>query len=148
MDIMCGIVGYTGSQEAAPILLDGLKKPEYRGYDSAGVAVLHGHQIAVSKVTGRIANLCEKTDDGKNCPGTTGIGHTRWATHGAPTDTNAHPHMSNDGKFAVVHNGITETIFTAAVEIVPLQLLAYYVARENGCDIDKPKNLAKSVTVE
>lgn len=118
MDIMCGIVGYTGSQEAAPILLDGLKKLEYRGYDSAGVAVLHGHQIAVSKVTGRIANLCEKTDDGKNCPGTTGIGHTRWATHGAPTDTNAHPHMSNDGKFAVVHNGIIENYIALREELI------------------------------
>ena len=115
---MCGIVGYTGSQEAAPILLDGLKKLEYRGYDSAGVAVLHGHQIAVSKVTGRIANLCEKTDDGKNCPGTTGIGHTRWATHGAPTDTNAHPHMSNDGKFAVVHNGIIENYIALREELI------------------------------
>ena len=115
---MCGIVGYTGSQEAAPILLDGLKKLEYRGYDSAGVAVLHGHQIAVSKVTGRIANLCEKTDDGKNCPGTTGIGHTRWATHGAPTDTNAHPHMSNDGKLAVVHNGIIENYITLREELI------------------------------
>ena len=115
---MCGIVGYTGSQEAAPILLDGLKKLEYRGYDSAGVAVLHGHQIAVSKVTGRIANLCEKTDDGKNCPGTTGIGHTRWATHGAPTDTNAHPHMSNDGKLAVVHNGIIENYIALREELI------------------------------
>lgn len=118
MDILCGIVGYTGSQEAAPILLDGLKKLEYRGYDSAGVAVLHGHQIAVSKVTGRIANLCEKTDDGKNCPGTTGIGHTRWATHGAPTDTNAHPHMSNDGKLAVVHNGIIENYIALREELI------------------------------
>ena len=115
---MCGIVGYTGSQEAAPILLDGLKKLEYRGYDSAGIAVLHNHQITVSKVTGRIANLCEKTDDGKNCPGTTGIGHTRWATHGAPTDTNAHPHMSNDGKLAVVHNGIIENYITLREELI------------------------------
>ena len=115
---MCGIVGYTGSQEAAPILLDGLKKLEYRGYDSAGIAVLHDHQITVSKVTGRIANLCEKTDDGKNCPGTTGIGHTRWATHGAPTDTNAHPHMSNDGKFAVVHNGIIENYIALREELI------------------------------
>ena len=105
---MCGIVGYTGSQEAAPILLEGLKKLEYRGYDSAGIEVLDDNRISVSKVTGRIANLCEKTADGKNCSGTVGIGHTRWATHGAPTDTNAHPHMSNDGKFAVVHNGIIE----------------------------------------
>ena len=105
---MCGIVGYTGSQNAAPVLLEGLKKLEYRGYDSAGLAVIQGNTIQISKVTGRIANLCEKTQDGRLTPGTTGIGHTRWATHGAPTDTNAHPHASNDGRFAVVHNGIIE----------------------------------------
>ena len=105
---MCGIVGYTGSQNAAPVLLEGLKKLEYRGYDSAGLAVIQGNTIQIRKVTGRIANLCEKTQDGRLTPGTTGIGHTRWATHGAPTDTNAHPHASNDGRFAVVHNGIIE----------------------------------------
>ena len=115
---MCGIVGYTGSQEAAPILLEGLKKLEYRGYDSAGIAVLNDNLIAVSKVTGRIANLCERTADGKNCPGTVGIGHTRWATHGAPTDINAHPHMSNDGKFAVVHNGIIENYIALREELI------------------------------
>ena len=115
---MCGIVGYTGSQEAAPILLEGLKKLDYRGYDSAGIAVLNDNLIAVSKVTGRIANLCERTADGKNCPGTVGIGHTRWATHGAPTDTNAHPHMSNDGKFAVVHNGIIENYIALREELI------------------------------
>lgn len=115
---MCGIVGYTGSQQAAPILLEGLKKLEYRGYDSAGIAVMQQDSIAVSKVTGRIANLCERTDDGKNSPGTVGIGHTRWATHGAPTDTNAHPHMSNDGKFAVVHNGIIENYIALREELI------------------------------
>ena len=115
---MCGIVGYTGSQKAAPILLEGLKKLEYRGYDSAGIAVLNGNVIAVNKVTGRIANLCERTANGKNCPGTVGIGHTRWATHGAPTDTNAHPHMSNDGKFAVVHNGIIENYIALREELI------------------------------
>ena len=115
---MCGIVGYTGAQDAAPILLEGLKKLEYRGYDSAGIAVLNGNSITVSKVTGRIANLCEKTADGKNCPGTVGIGHTRWATHGAPTDTNAHPHLRNDGKFAVVHNGIVENYMSLREELI------------------------------
>lgn len=105
---MCGIVGYTGNQSAAPLLLEGLKKLEYRGYDSAGIAVTEDHSIHISKVTGRIANLCEKTEDGRLTPGSTGIGHTRWATHGAPTEPNAHPHASNDGRFAVVHNGIIE----------------------------------------
>ena len=115
---MCGIVGFVGLQDAAPILLDGLKKLEYRGYDSAGIAVLNGNSISVSKVTGRIANLCEKTKDGKNCPGSVGIGHTRWATHGAPTDVNAHPHLSNDSKFAVVHNGIIENYMTLREELI------------------------------
>ena len=114
---MCGIVGYTGTQQAAPILLDGLKKLEYRGYDSAGIAVLNEGAIKVDKVSGRIANLCELTEDGKDCPGTTGIGHTRWATHGAPTDTNAHPHLSNDGRFAIVHNGIIENYIALREEL-------------------------------
>ena len=105
---MCGIVGYTGTRMAAPILLDGLRQLEYRGYDSAGIAVIHDGQVSLSKVTGRISGLAEKTQEGKLLPGTTGIGHTRWATHGAPTDANAHPHTSNDGRFAVVHNGIIE----------------------------------------
>ena len=115
---MCGIVGFTGKQSAAPILLDGLKKLEYRGYDSAGIAVMNEHRISVSKVTGRIANLCEKTRDGADIPGTTGIGHTRWATHGAPTEENAHPHLSNDGRFAVVHNGIIENYMQLRDELI------------------------------
>ena len=114
---MCGIVGYTGSQAAAPILLDGLKKLEYRGYDSAGIAVIDGGKITRNKVMGRIAGLCEKTDDGKATLGFTGIGHTRWATHGAPTDTNAHPHLSNDGRFAIVHNGIIENYMSLRDEL-------------------------------
>ena len=105
---MCGIVGFTGTQNAAPVLLDGLSKLEYRGYDSAGIAVVQGNRIAISKVTGRIQNLREKTDDGRLVPGTTGIGHTRWATHGAPNIINSHPHVSENGKFAVIHNGIIE----------------------------------------
>jgi len=108
MSAMCGIVGFTGKQQAAPLLLEGLKRLEYRGYDSAGIAVIGDAGITVEKVSGRIDNLCEKTDNGKAVLGTTGIGHTRWATHGAPTDLNAHPHLSNDGRFAVVHNGIIE----------------------------------------
>lgn len=115
---MCGIVGYTGTQNAAPVLLEGLKKLEYRGYDSAGIAVVRGDSICISKVTGRIVNLCEKTQDGKLTPGFTGIGHTRWATHGAPTSTNAHPHASNDGRFAVVHNGIIENYMELREELI------------------------------
>ena len=105
---MCGIVGYVGRQEAAPILLEGLKTLEYRGYDSAGVAVQKDGAIHMVKARGMIKNLCEKTHDGADLQGRIGIGHTRWATHGAPTDVNAHPHMSNDCKFAIVHNGIIE----------------------------------------
>ena len=115
---MCGIVGFTGAQPAAPILLEGLKKLEYRGYDSAGIAVMDGDTITVSKVTGRIANLCEKTADGTKITGTTGIGHTRWATHGAPTEENAHPHLSNDGRFAIVHNGIIENYISLREELI------------------------------
>ena len=115
---MCGIIGFTGAQNAAPVLLEGLRKLEYRGYDSAGIAVIQDGKIAISKVTGRIANLSEKTGDGKLLPGTTGIGHTRWATHGAPTDTNAHPHASNDGRFAVVHNGIIENYLELREELI------------------------------
>ena len=115
---MCGIVGYTGTQQCAPILLDGLKKLEYRGYDSAGIAVMNDSGISVNKVSGRIANLCEKTRDGEAVPGVQGIGHTRWATHGAPTEENAHPHLSNDGRFAVVHNGIIENYIQLRDELI------------------------------
>ena len=115
---MCGIVGFTGARSAAPILLDGLKKLEYRGYDSAGIAVMDGKSIFVEKVRGRIASLCEKTKDGEAVPGTTGIGHTRWATHGAPTEENAHPHLSNDGRFAIVHNGIIENYISLREELL------------------------------
>ncbi len=114
---MCGIVGYVGVQAAAPILLEGLLKLEYRGYDSAGIATMDEGKLHVSKVRGRIANLCEKTEGGRRIPGTIGIGHTRWATHGAPTDINAHPHLSNDGRFAVVHNGIIENYLPLREEL-------------------------------
>ena len=115
---MCGIVGFTGTQQAAPILLEGLQKLEYRGYDSAGIAVLDGSGIQVRKTSGKISNLVEKTDGGRNTPGVTGIGHTRWATHGAPTDVNAHPHISNNGKYAVVHNGIIENYLELRRELI------------------------------
>ena len=103
---MCGIIGYTGKNNAREILIEGLRRLEYRGYDSAGVSVLDGGVITTVKSQGRIDALDEKI--GCTLHGTTGIGHTRWATHGAPTDTNAHPHTSVDGRFAIVHNGIIE----------------------------------------
>ncbi len=105
---MCGIVGYVGSKQAAPILLDGLSKLEYRGYDSAGICVASDGVFTVSKTKGRLAALAEQTGNGARLRGTAGIGHTRWATHGAPSDANSHPHLSTDGKICVVHNGIIE----------------------------------------
>ena len=105
---MCGIVGYIGEQQAAPILLDGLAKLEYRGYDSAGIAVYNGQNIDMVKSVGRLKVLSELTHDGTTLPGKSGIGHTRWATHGSPTNENAHPHYNKDGSIAVVHNGIIE----------------------------------------
>lgn len=118
---MCGIVGFTGKHQAAPILLDGLSKLEYRGYDSAGLAVRDGEKLAeVVKAKGRLSNLIEKTDGGNALVGTCGIGHTRWATHGEPSVTNAHPHVSGnctgsgsgevESEVVGVHNGIIETI--------------------------------------
>lgn len=105
---MCGIVGYIGNQQAAPILLDGLSKLEYRGYDSAGIAVYDGSEIKMEKVMGRLKVLEELTHGGETLTGTAGIGHTRWATHGSPSDTNAHPHFNKDHSIMVVHNGIIE----------------------------------------
>lgn len=105
---MCGIIGYTGPRQAAPILLDALKKLEYRGYDSAGMAVISHDAIQVRKMLGRLQLLANMTRDGRDLPGTVGIGHTRWATHGEPSYYNSHPHLSNSGRFAVVHNGIIE----------------------------------------
>ena len=107
---MCGIVGYTGTEQAAPILLDGLSKLEYRGYDSAGLAIrdtLTGN-LEIVKAKGRLKILAEKTNDGKAIPGTCGIGHTRWATHGEPSEINAHPHYTDDRRVVAVHNGIIE----------------------------------------
>ncbi|MBR1751080.1 MAG: glutamine--fructose-6-phosphate transaminase (isomerizing) [Ruminococcus sp.] len=106
---MCGIVGFSGVQQAAPILLDGLAKLEYRGYDSAGIAVRNGESdVAIVKAKGKLQVLAEKTDFGKAVKGSNGIGHTRWATHGEPSEINAHPHMSDDGNVTAVHNGIIE----------------------------------------
>ncbi len=105
---MCGIVGYIGSKQAAPIILDGLSKLEYRGYDSAGIAVYDGSKIVTRKAIGRLKVLENLTKGGETMPGQAGIGHTRWATHGAPSDRNAHPHTNAGGTIAVVHNGIIE----------------------------------------
>ena len=105
---MCGIVGYIGEHQAAPILLDGLSKLEYRGYDSAGIAIYDGEKIQMEKVMGRLKVLEELTHGGETMPGTLGIGHTRWATHGCPSDTNAHPHFNKEHTIVVVHNGIIE----------------------------------------
>ena len=115
---MCGIVGYVGNENAAPILIECLKKLEYRGYDSAGIAVIDKNEINMVKATGKIKNLCDKTNDGCSLSGNIGIAHTRWATHGAPNDINAHPHVSNNKKFAVVHNGIIENYMDLKKELV------------------------------
>ena len=106
---MCGIIGYTGNEQVTPILLDGLKRLEYRGYDSAGVAVMGADdRIQIAKAKGRLQVLSDQLDGGAKIGGTVGIGHTRWATHGKPSDENSHPHTSESGRFAIVHNGIIE----------------------------------------
>lgn len=105
---MCGIVGYIGRKQAAPIILDGLAKLEYRGYDSAGMAVFDGEKVNITKAVGRLKVLEELTHGGETMPGFAGIGHTRWATHGAPNDVNSHPHFNKNRTITVVHNGIIE----------------------------------------
>jgi len=140
---MCGIMGYVGPQEAGPILVDGLRRLEYRGYDSAGVAVA-GDSIDVRKAQGKIANL-EELLDAEPLTGSIGIGHTRWATHGAPTDANAHPHTDPSGDFVVVHNGIIENFQSLKDELVAegaefssdtdSEILAHLLAREFDGDL-------------
>src|ERR1043165_473084 len=112
---MCGIVGYIGTKEAFPILIKGLKRLEYRGYDSAGIALLNG-KLNVYKKAGKVSDLEEYTKD-KNVGATIGIGHTRWATHGVPNDTNAHPHLSHSGNLALIHNGIIENYGVIKAEL-------------------------------
>ncbi len=104
---MCGIVGYVGRDEALPIILEGLRRLEYRGYDSAGVALVDG-RLAVVKRAGKLDELVRALEAGDRLSGTVGMGHTRWATHGQPTDANAHPHVDCGGRIAVIHNGIIE----------------------------------------
>ena len=148
---MCGIVGYTGMHSAAPVLLDGLSKLEYRGYDSAGIAVRDGEEQAeVIKAKGRLKKLIEKTNGGDSVPGTCGIGHTRWATHGEPSENNAHPHMSDDGNVVAVHNGIIEnyqelkdklirknyTFYSETDTEVAVKLVDYYYKKYEGTPVD------------
>ena len=148
---MCGIVGYTGPEQAAPILLDGLAKLEYRGYDSAGHAVRDGElPVQVVKAKGRLKVLAEKTDGGAALRGTCGIGHTRWATHGEPSENNAHPHISDDGNVTGVHNGIIEnyqelkdklvrkgyTFYSSTDTEVAIKLIDYYYKKYEGTPVD------------
>ncbi|MFR1509525.1 MAG: glutamine--fructose-6-phosphate transaminase (isomerizing) [Acutalibacteraceae bacterium] len=115
---MCGIIGYVGYDNATPLLLSGLKKLEYRGYDSAGVAVHTGKELKVVKTSGKLQALSEKLNEGINLTGNLGIGHTRWATHGEPSEENAHPQVSMSGKFAVVHNGIIENYLSVKEKLL------------------------------
>ena len=148
---MCGIVGYIGDQQAAPILLDGLAKLEYRGYDSAGLAVRDGDsEIEVVKAKGRLKVLAEKTNGGQAMKGCCGIGHTRWATHGEPSETNAHPHHSDDGNVVGVHNGIIENyqelrdkltrkgyqFYSSTDTEVAVKLIDYYYKKYLGTPVD------------
>ncbi|HEY2568138.1 MAG TPA: class II glutamine amidotransferase, partial [Candidatus Udaeobacter sp.] len=114
---MCGIVGYVGRAQAAPILLDGLRRLEYRGYDSAGIAVVNGSGLETRKCAGRIAALAKLMRE-EPVSGSFGISHTRWATHGKVTDENAHPHFDASGKLALVHNGVIENYQTLKDELI------------------------------
>ena len=148
---MCGIVGFNGHHEAAAVLLDGLTKLEYRGYDSAGIAVRDGSKDAtIVKAKGRLDHLKEKTDNGRSVIGTCGIGHTRWATHGEPSENNAHPHCSDDGNVIGVHNGIIEnyqelkekllrngyTFYSETDTEVAIKLVDYYYKKYLGTPVD------------
>ena len=103
---MCGIVGYIGYRKAFPIVIKGLKRLEYRGYDSAGVMLYDGKDLLVCKTKGKVSDLEERSLDVSNSEATIAMGHTRWATHGVPNDVNSHPHLSNSGELAIIHNGI------------------------------------------
>ena len=152
---MCGIVGYTGDQQAAPILLAGLEKLEYRGYDSAGLAVRDGERVPeVVKAKGRLRALAEKTDNGRAMRGNCGIGHTRWATHGEPSENNAHPHCTDDRSVVAVHNGIIEnyqeireklikngyTFYSDTDTEVAVKLIDHYYKKYNEGPLDAMAN--------
>ncbi|MDU8884829.1 glutamine--fructose-6-phosphate transaminase (isomerizing) [Yeosuana sp. MJ-SS3] len=115
---MCGIVGYIGHREAYPIVIDGLKRLEYRGYDSAGIALFDGQHLKISKTKGKVADLEKKVENEISKEGNLAIGHTRWATHGAPNDINAHPHFSNSGDLVIIHNGIIENYGALKKELI------------------------------
>lgn len=151
MIVICGIVGFIGNHQAAPVLLDGLSKLEYRGYDSAGIAVRDGSaQTEVIRAKGRLKVLSEKTNEGKSVMGTCGIGHTRWATHGEPSENNAHPHISDDGNVTAVHNGIIENYQELKTKLqrkgyhfysdtdteVAVKLIDYYYKKYEGTPVD------------
>ncbi|MCD8023307.1 MAG: glutamine--fructose-6-phosphate aminotransferase, partial [Lachnospiraceae bacterium] len=148
---MCGIVGYIGDRQAAPILLDGLSKLEYRGYDSAGIAVRNeADEPVIVRAKGRLRVLSEKTNEGAAVPGTCGIGHTRWATHGEPSEKNAHPHASDNMDVVAVHNGIIEnyqelkdkltrkgyTFYSGTDTEVAVKLIDYYYKKYKVGPID------------
>ena len=113
---MCGIVAYLGDKDAYPILINGLKRLEYRGYDSAGVALLNGDDLTIFKCQGKVSDL-EAHVNGRSTKGSVGMGHTRWATHGPPNDVNAHPHQSTSGDLALIHNGIIENYAPIKAEL-------------------------------
>lgn len=141
---MCGIMGYVGPRQAAPILVDGLRRLEYRGYDSAGVAVCDGLHLVVRKAEGKLSRLADMLD-AEPVAGSSGIGHTRWATHGAPSDHNAHPHTDPSGEIAVVHNGIIENFLPLKEELLAggavfasetdSEVLAHLIAQEYDGDL-------------
>jgi glutamine---fructose-6-phosphate transaminase (isomerizing) len=152
---MCGIVAYVGPKEASPILLSGLKRLEYRGYDSAGIALLN-HGLKVYKTKGKVSDLEQLLAD-KDISGTIGIAHTRWATHGEPNDVNAHPHMSPDGKLAIIHNGIIENyaiikeeltnrgyVFTSDTDTEVLAYLIEDIRSHENTDLPETVRLALS----
>ena len=154
---MCGIVGYIGKQEAVPFLLEGLRRLEYRGYDSSGVAVLQGNHLSLRKRTGRIANLAELLASDP-APGFTGISHTRWATHGSVTDANAHPHTDQSGSLALVHNGVIENYATLREQLVleghsflsqtDTEVLAHLVGKQLNALLTPSTTISSALLVE
>src|SRR5690606_37090539 len=156
---MCGIVAYIGNQDAYPVLIKGLKRLEYRGYDSAGVAIMNNVDIKTYKKKGKVVNLQEFAEK-HDLSGTIGIGHTRWATHGEPNDQNAHPHISGDGDLALVHNGIIENydvlkeglkarghVFSSETDTEVLVHLIEDIKRHEKVDLEEAVRLALSSVV-